>query len=496
MNKIKIRACLVMISLFVAENLYSQKIVTLQEVLRLGRKYSIEYKERENVFIDEYWAYKQFTLDLLPKFNFSLNPFTVNRTLAERYDYENNVETFRETKTISSNTGLNITQSIPLTGASISLGSNISRIENFGDGDFTSFGVTTFRVSLNQPLFKHNPYKWDKKELPLKLKKAKCEMIQFGEQLNQDIANLYFELAEAYQLYKLSQQEVSNSDALLRTGEKLLRIDKITPLDLVELELKQANANISLANREKELENARFQLDKMLEGNLPVDMVPIVLYPGEEIQLALGDIMKKAHELNPFYIDLEQKAIDFQRQYDQIKKQNRLSADLNLSYGLNQGGETLKEAFQNPVNQQTGSITLSIPVFDWGISKRKKIIDLNKLETDKAKLKSVTQEFEQSIKQRFYAYSIDKKTIQNADKARKLAMKSYTLKLEQYKLGKITLQELNQIQINLLDSEKEYINGISRYWSNLFALQALTLHDLHSGQPIRIDFDEIINSLN
>lgn len=374
------------------------------------------------------------------------------------------------------------------------VGGFLSRIENFGDSKITSYNSTPFRISYSQSLFVHNPYRWDRVEVPLKYKLAKLHFLQYEQELNQKVVQLYFSFIKASQLYELAQTELNNADTLLNSGNKLLQINAITPNELIEIELKNANARVLLDRKKQELLNAIFELSKFLridlqgeiQANYPDTIPNLILEPGEILELTRTS--------NPFYMEIEQEMISLQRSMDQTKRQNGFNANIDFSYGLNKGSNTLKEAFVDPLSQQTGSVTISIPVFNWGESNDK--IKLARLinQVSELKMTTKTEVFEQNIQKKVLEYNLNSKLVANSKGAKDLAFKTYNLKIQQYKLGQVKLEELNHSLAILLQSKTNYIESILQFWAGYYDIQKLVLHDLKTHAPLTADFEKLANA--
>ena len=153
MNRFKLMLLLIIQLIFCVLNGNSQTKLDLDYALNLARFNSVEYHSAKTAFLSDYWDYKLSKIKLYPKINLSANPVTINRSLTERYDFENNIEVFRENKMLTSNSSLSLTQPISATGGNISVGSNISRISNLGDVNIVSYNTSPFRLSYSQPLF-------------------------------------------------------------------------------------------------------------------------------------------------------------------------------------------------------------------------------------------------------------------------------------------------------------------------------------------------------
>jgi hypothetical protein len=493
MSKAKNNIIVLFLWLALPGAVYSQTGITLEEVIALAKEHAFEYREVENEFLSDYISYRHYKTNLLPRINLTANPFSINRSLTERYDFGTNIETFRESKTLSSNSSVSISQKIPVTGGTLSLGSNLSRIENFGELHLTSYNIIPFRIGLSQSLFAHNPYHWEKREMPLKLKLAKGHLLQSEQKLNQQVTQLYFSLLKAFQMEELAQQEVKNSDTLLNAGKTLLEINAITPNELIELELKNTKARVLLATKKQELADARFEMNKILRWELSTHSLPVLVETIPELLLSPEKLIELARASNPFYTEMEQELINIQKRIDQAEKQNGFSVNLNFGYGLNQGGTTLKDTRETALHQQTGSVTLSIPVFNWGENRDILLLARQNSEMSGLKIQTKIEVFEQNIVRKAVENNLNREMIENASIAKGLALKVYNTKIQQYKIGEITLQELNQTQLDLLHAKEDHLESITEFWINYYELQQITLHDLKTNRPLTSNFDQLID---
>lgn len=476
-------------------NLFSQQQIALVDAIEIAKKYSVDFQENKVAFISDYLSFKHYQIGFLPEISFSFNPISYNRSYTERYDYENNITTYKETNTLSSNGGINISQAMPFTGGNISISSNISRLENFGQLGQTYFTASPLRVSFSQPLFTYNAYKWEKKEMPLKLKLAKIRLLQQEQELNQKTAELYFELVKASQLYELAVFEVQSSDTLFEAGKNLLEINRITPLQLADLQLKQVNATIMLAQREQQLYYARYGLKKHLGGYLPEEAKPTLTDSIPIIDLNSADILNKARETNPFYLEIKQEKIELERKIDIEANSNKLSANLNFSYGLNQVGGGIREAYSKPTETQTGSVSLTIPVVDYGKGRDNLILAKLEKETWEMRIETRIADFEHNLSRQLLDFDITIRNINNSRRAKKLAMDVYQMKVEQYKIGLVTLRELNESYTDLLNANENYVGNIASFWTGYYSIQGVALFDLQRKEPFIIDYNLLIESM-
>ncbi|WP_373941433.1 hypothetical protein OEG92_17425 [Polaribacter sejongensis] len=92
-----------------------QQKTTLIDVLNTASKHSLDVFKAKRQYGVNYWEFKSFKSSLLPKINFTAQPFTYNSALVERYDSEQNIDVFRQQQTINSYANLSISQNIGAT---------------------------------------------------------------------------------------------------------------------------------------------------------------------------------------------------------------------------------------------------------------------------------------------------------------------------------------------------------------------------------------------
>ena len=230
---------------FLAVN--AQTKLTMSEVLDIANRQSLDAFRAKNMFLASYWDYQSYKSRQLPHLSWQINPATYNRRMTIRYDYENDVDVYRQQQTLSSYSELSLSQNIVATGGKVYLESDIYRLQNFNDENYSTWSSTPFRVGINQPLFGFNSFKWEKKISPIKFEKAKQTYIRSVQTMNQKAVNLYFNLILANVRRDIAQQHVTTADTLYKKGQARCEIASIQHEELLDLELSKFNSKIDLA---------------------------------------------------------------------------------------------------------------------------------------------------------------------------------------------------------------------------------------------------------
>ena len=100
-----------------------QRTVTLdmRQVISIANDSSLMAFRYKNLYLSSYWTFKNYKGKRLPSLNLSLNPANYYRYLTSRYDYENNIDVYREQKSYSASAGLTLSQNFDPIGGGLRL---------------------------------------------------------------------------------------------------------------------------------------------------------------------------------------------------------------------------------------------------------------------------------------------------------------------------------------------------------------------------------------
>lgn len=472
----------------------AQNELTMQETLLLARKQSLMAYRTRNVFLTNYWSFQSYKSSKLPHLNWYMNPVNYNRKMTVRYDYENNVDVYREQQTLSSYTGLNLSQVIAATGGRIFVESDVYRLQNFNSESANSYSSTPFRIGLSQPIGGYNSYKWQKQISPLKYEKAKQDYIQSVQEINSNTVNLYFSLLQAQSRKEIAAMNVATADTLYQMGQKRFEIASIQHEELLDLELSKFNSKIELAQAEKELEKARFNLVSFLGMKTGDKIDPVLPNIIDNLQIDKNNAFELAQRLNPSILDMKQRMLEAESALEKAKKESRFSADLDLSYGLNQSAPNLNGAYHDPLDQQMVGFSVNIPLLDWGDAKGQRQMAQSKKMVTEIEVQQAMLDFEQQVKLKVIDFNLQSQVVRSAAIADSLAQQSYEVTKKRFMLGKVDVLRLTSAMKNSQQARESYINSLATYWQYFYQVQQYTLYDFINKQTLEEDFEVLINA--
>lgn len=487
------RRTLTLILLILTSNVvWSQNELSMHEVMLLARKQSLDAYRTKNIFFANYWEFQSYKSGRLPHLNWYINPANYNRRMTVRYNYENNVEVYREQQTLSSYTGLNLSQVITATGGRVFVESDIYRLQNYNSDQANSYSTTPFRIGLSQPIGGYNTYKWQKKISPLKYEKAKQDYIKSVQQINSKAVNLYFGLLLAQSRKDIAAMNIATADTLYQMGKKRFEIASIQHEELLDLELSKFNSSIALAQAEKDLEKARFNLISFMGMDAAATIQPLLPDMLENLTIDVNEAFELAQRLNPEIIGMKQKILEAESTLDRAKKGSRFNADLDLSYGLNQTAGNIKKAYHEPLDQQMVSLNVSVPLLDWGDAKGRRQMAQSQKQVAEIEVKQALLDFEQEVKLKVIDFNLQSQVVKSAAKADSLAQQSYEVTKQRFILGKVDVLRLTNAMKNSQQAREAYINSLAAYWRYYYEVQQYTLYDFINKQTLEADFEMLI----
>ena len=492
--KIKNKTIVLLLGLLLAGNhiLYGQKSISLEETIGLAQQKSLDAFKARNLFLADYWNYQSYRSQQKPHLYWYITPMTYNRNITTRYDFENNVEVYRQTQTLNSYSSLSLSQNIVATGGNIFLETDINRLQNFGEQNITSWSTTPFRIGFSQPLFAYNSYKWQKKISPLEYETAKQDYIQSIQDVNIKAVSLYFNLLLAQQQMDIAVRNVEASKKLLEIGQQRFEIASIQHEELLDLELSKFNAEIELAQADKAFKKAAFNLRSFLGWSEEQELKSSIPVLPADLQIDSQTAVELAKMLNPKIMGQKRQLIVAESNLERAKRNEKFTAKLNASYGLNQTSDQFSKVYDNPSGQQMVGLTLTVPLLDWGDRRGQKEMAQNQKEVVDIEVKQAMIDFEQEVTLKVVDFNLQAQVVESARQANELAKKSFELTQKRFVLGNADVLKLTSSMKAMQSASEKYINSLAAYWQYFYEVQRLTLYDFVSEKSLSANFEAMI----
>ena len=460
----------------------------LQKTIQLANDSSLEAFRTQNMYLSGYWEYRTYKANRLPSLTLNMTPAEYNRDITKRYDSEKDLDVYRSQQSFYASGNLAIQQNFDLTGGTFYLQSQLGYMR-FGGNKTTQFTSVPIRLGYSQSLVGYNSFKWERKIEPLKYEKVKKEFVYNVEAVSVQATTYFFNLAMAQAEYNLAKENMVSSDTLYSIGVQRQKIAAISKADLLTLKLDVVNARNTLQNKASALKRAMFSLVSFLnlDKNTVID-IDLPVRP-QELVIPVDKALQMAHENNPQLLGLKQNVLEAERNVDKTKKESRFNASVNASIGFNQVADNFGDVYHKPMQQDLVSVSVSIPLVDWGVRKGKYNMARNNLNVVKTSARQDEISLDEEVIMTVNDFNIQQNMITSAEEALDLSILAYNETRQRFIIGKADINSLTLSLNRQQEAQQNYISALQNYWLNYYKIRKLTLHDFATGISLTDKFD-------
>ncbi len=484
-NSIKIA---ILIIIFTNADIFSQpNELTLDDCLNIAMKNSPQILIAKQNFQSQKLQYQAFKSSYLPQLSLTGSIPGLSREIIP-YTQPDGSEIFLAKSNLYSTSGLEISQKIPLTGATININSGISRIDILGDETTSRWLSNPIQISIVQPIFQTNYMSWDKRIQELMFELNKKRFIENIENIKSDITSAFFNLYIAQMNIKNAEIILAVNDTLFQMSKGRFKVGTIAENDLLKSELEFANAQITFENAKidlmKAFENLEIKLGIELDSNIiikpPKDTPFIEIDPDEAIKIAL----KNSSTLINYSINYIQSERDLQT----AESQNSFNANLIASYGLSKSTTQSQDLFNQLLDQERFNLTFSIPLFQFGKGSSEIESALIKKQNSLEEMNYQKKNFELNLKYQILYFNQLQKQVKIAARNDTIASKRFQVAKNRFIVGKIDMNDLFLAQNETIIASKNYYQTLSNYWDAYYSIRKLTLYDFIKRKNLEIEF--------
>lgn len=461
----------------------------LQQTIVLANDSSLEAFRTENMYLSGYWQYRTYKANRLPSLTLNMTPAQYNRDITKRYDSEQNLDVYRNQQAFYAYGNLAIRQNFDLTGGTFFVDSELGYMRSFGGNRATQFTSVPVRLGYSQSLVGYNAFKWERRIEPLKYEKVKKEFVYNTEKVSEQATTYFFDLAMAQAEYKLAKENALSSDTLYRVGVQRHKIAAISQADLLTLKLDVVNAKNTLQNKASALKRAMFSLASFLNLDKNTNIELALPSRPREMVIPLDEAVMLGRDNNPQLLDLKQKVMEAEQTVDKTKKESRFNASVNASIGFNQVADNFGDVYHKPMQQDLVSVSISIPLVDWGVRKGKYNMARNNLNIVKTSSRQDEISIEEEVIMTVNDFNIQQNIIVGAEEALDLSILAYNETRQRFIIGKADINSLTLSLNRQQEAQRNYISSLQNYWLNYYKIRKLTLHDFENGLSLVDKFD-------
>ena len=466
--------------------------MTLSQAIHTARNQSVEALAARQSFISTYWAYRSYKASRLPSFYMYGNLMNFDRSLTLLQNPEDGSLKYVSSNNLQNSLGLEINQNITFTGGTLSVSSDLSRIDQFGNSKSLTWYSRPVTVSYYQPLFSYNQFKWDRKIEPKEYEKGKRDYLARMEALTINVVYAYHNLLLAKMNNSISQSNFENSGNMLQIAKERHQLGDVTKAEYLQLELRMLNDSIAINETAVAVREAQMSLNSILGYDESFEIEPDLEEQLPDIQMDYDLVMQKSLENSSFTLNNELSLLNAESNVAYAKASRGFSFALNARFGMSQTGPQFPQAYKDLLDQEVVGITFSIPIFDWGQGKGK----VQKAKAAQEVVKAQVQQSENDYRRQMFTavsqFNNQRQQCLVSRRAMLIANERYELTMHRFKEGNATVTDLNMAQTENDSACRQYISDLCNFWTYYYNLRQCTLYDFINGEDLEIDVKEMI----
>lgn len=405
----------------------------------------------------------------------------LSKNITEVVDPNTGKSNFVEREYVSYQSELSVNQPIIWTDGTLSLISSLSTMQDKGSPENYMGNV---RLRLTQPLLTYNRRAVGLERSEIQLDMAEKNFVVNQQDIIYQVKSAYFDWYKAVQMQQISESQLEQVKDSYDLAKKKYDSGIIAEVQVLSLEVDYASAQndvyvkktqtVSAENRLKML--LGIELDEKIEAPKEINL--------EKVKINTIDILPEALKNRP-EIDNAMKNKRLQEiSLIETDAGREFRMDLSLEVGLTKSVQDFNLLTRNPNQAQDVSLSLTIPIWDWGrnasqVYGQQAVLESRIIDVEQSK-KNLTNEINNLIE----SYLGAENRLRILEKTVALAQKSYDISASKFRSGTISSEELSQAQKRLTDAKVNSINALLDYHLSVAALNRATLYNWEKHSPL------------
>jgi len=472
----------VLLVLCITTSGFSQQGLTLEQALNIAETNSPTMKITRLSLVRSQENLNAQNAALKSQFSLEINPISYSQIRS----FNDLISKWNSVKTTESFGLFTISQPILFTDARLSL------VNRFGYRDsYSEYSNTTTKgfsnnlaLYLDQPLFTFNRTKLQLKELELALENSKISYAIQLLSLERQVTQAFYYVYQQQQSLDIANQAFQNMQKSYEVSKNKVDAGISAREEMFQAELNMASSKSEYENSQVSFENAKDEFKLLIGMSLYDD---IIVLPNIAVDTVAVDVSFAIDQGLANRMELRQRQIDVESsQFDliQTKALNEFKGSLGLSVGLFGDNEKFGDVYANPTDNEEVSLSLTIPLWDWGERKSRIKASEASIESANITLEEEKNDIILGIRKVYRNLLNLRNQIGIAEQNVENAQLTYDLNLERYKNGDLTGMDLNLYQEQLSQKQLSYTNSLISYKLELLNLKIQTLYDFEKKQQV------------
>lgn len=459
-------------------------VLDLDRTVRLATDSSLSAQRYQSVYNVSRYQYLSWQASRKPQFALESTPAMYQRYMTQRYLSAEDIDEYRQQRTFYSQAGITATQTMEPWGGQFYGSTQLGYLRTFGDQNQTQFMTVPVTVGYKQDLLFYNPLKWDRQIEPLKLQRAEKELAYGIETASEDAVAKFFALALAQDMQRMAEEYLASCDTIYAIAERRYKIASISKAELSILELEKTNARTTLANARISRVRAAQELATYLNMEPTTDIELIIPTVAGPLHINAAEAIAYARENNPQYLESRQTTAEARREAERARVEKNFSVSLDASIGLNQVADRFADAYRHLLSQDMATVTLSIPLKDWGKRRNAYLAAQSLVEAAERAEQERARDTELDVALTVADFNERQAIVETARQALTIAEDAYAQTLQRFIRAQADAYSLSVAQSHWQTARQNQIASLQNYWLAYYHLRRLTLYDYQRHQTI------------
>ena len=464
----------------------AQQRVTLDldRTVRLATDSSLAVQKYQSVYDASRYKYLSWQASRKPQFSLESTPIMYQRYMTQRYLSAEDLDVYRQQRMFYSQAGIYATQTMESWGGEFYGSTQLGFLRTFGDDDKTQYMSVPIKVGYKQDLLFFNPLKWNRQIEPMKLTLAEKTLAYGIETTSEDAVGKFFTLALAQEQLRMAEEYLASCDTIYSIAERRFRIASISKAELSILELEKTNARTTLANARISRSRAAQDLATYLGMERSTNIELIIPAVMQNLHVDAKEAIQHARENNPQYLSSREAVTEARRDAERARIEKNFSMSLDASIGLNQVADRFADAYRHLLSQDMATITLSVPLKDWGKRKNAYLAARSTVEATERAEQEAARDTELDVALTVADFNERQDIVETARQALTIAEDAYAQTLQRFIKAQADAYSLSIAQSHWQTARQNQIASLQNYWLAYYHLRRLTLYDYQHHQPI------------
>jgi len=331
-------------------------------------------------------------------------------------------------------------------------------------------------VRLDQPFFSFNALRWDKKTEPLRYEESKREFVEQMEFISQEAVDRFFDVMQAQVNLQIASFNLANNDTIFQIEQARYKMATTSLDKLLQVELQLLRSQQDVAQATLDMETSALLLGTYIglrEGeNFQLSLPEVI----PQFSVSVDEALQHARANRAAFIAFERRRIEADREVA-VARGERFSTKLSVTYGLNNTGPRLGDIYVKPEELQQVSLTISVPVLDWGRNKARMHTAIANKKLSDYVIAQDAVNFDQEVRTQVRKFQMLRLQIEITRKADDVAAERYNVAQSRYLTGKIDITNLNIALTEKDNAKQSYLEALRNFWTAYYNLRRLTLYD-------------------